>query len=153
MDNGETTASIAHLAAERGAVVAVAESLTAGAIASELGAAPSAANWFAGAVVAYTRSVKHSLLQVSPGPVVCASAAQEMASEVARLLGATYSVAVTGAGGPEPQDDREAGTVFLAVASPTGVEVQERHFAGPPEQVVKQTVREALRLLEGTLRS
>lgn len=151
MSNEHIAERIAGSAQESPARIAVAESLTSGAIASALGAAPSAAEWFAGGIVAYGSDIKYDLLGVSPGPVVCASAAEEMARGARELFKATIAVAVTGAGGPAAQDDRPAGTVFIAVASGSGVSTSEFHFDGGPEQVVEQTVGHALRLLEGAL--
>ncbi len=151
MSNERAAERIAGSAQEARARVAVAESLTSGAIASALGAAPHAAEWFAGGIVAYSSDVKHHLLRVSPGPVVCASAAEEMARGAREMFEATIAVAVTGAGGPAAQDDQPAGTVFIAVASGSGVATSEFRFDGGPGQVVELTVRHALRLLEGAL--
>ena len=151
MSNERIAERIADSAQEAGARIAVAESLTSGALASALGAAPDAAEWFAGGIVAYNSDVKHNLLRVSPGPVVRAGAAEEMARAAREMFEATIAVAVTGAGGPAAQDDRPAGTVFIAVASGSGVSTSEFCFDGGPEQVVEQTVRHALRLLEGAL--
>lgn len=142
---------IADAAGEGGLTVAVCESLTSGSIASTLGAAPDASSWFAGSIVAYSRNVKHDLLNVSAGPVVCASAAEEMAVAVRRMLHADVTVAVTSAGGPEPQDDQPAGTVFFAIATDTGVQIDKQSFNGDPQTVVEETTLEALRLLERTL--
>jgi nicotinamide-nucleotide amidase len=129
--------------------VACAESLTSGKIAAHLGAAPDSANWFVGGVVSYTDSVKHEVLGVSPGPVVTARAARQMAAGVADLLGADVAVAVTGAGGPQPQDDQPPGTVFMGlyVSDGADVRVEEHHFEGEPPEVLDQTVQHALALL------
>ena len=71
---------IADLAASAGMTVAVAESLTSGAIASALGASPQAGDWFAGGVVAYSEHVKFDVLGVTPGPVITARCAEQMAA-------------------------------------------------------------------------
>ena len=65
--------------------VAAAESLTSGRVAAQLGAAPEAAEWFRGGLVAYHDQVKHGLLGVPDGPVVCDRAARQMARGAARL--------------------------------------------------------------------
>src|SRR3954469_23217050 len=105
--NGEA-ASLAHdiaeLADKRDATVAVAESLTGGKLACHLAAAPSSAEWFRGGVVAYASEVKFGLLGVPEGPVITEDCATAMARGTARLLGADGAVAVTGVGGPDPQD-------------------------------------------------
>lgn len=150
-DAAQIAERIARRAAAAPVRIAAAESLTSGAIASALGAAPQASQWFAGSIVAYASDVKHNLLGVGAGPVVCRSAAEEMALGARRLLAADIAVAVTGAGGPDPQDDQAPGTVFIAVVTTAGSRVVERHFDGDPAQVVHDTVREALTLVEGSL--
>jgi nicotinamide-nucleotide amidase len=138
---------IADLASAAGLTVAVAESLTSGAIASALGASPQAGDWFAGGVVAYSEHVKFDVLGVTPGPVITAECAEQMAAGVGRLLSAGMVAAVTGAGGPGPQEGRPAGTVFLAHGRPDALDVQELHFDGDPEEVVHATVDAALSAL------
>lgn len=106
---------LADLIEER-PTVAVAESLTGGGIASALSRASTSGDWFAGGIVAYQPHVKHDLLEVPPGPIVSAQAAETMASNTARLLGADLVVAVTGEAGPEPQEE-DPGTVWFGVVS------------------------------------
>lgn len=142
---------IAEACASRNLSIGTAESLTGGAIASALSAAPSASDWFAGSVVAYSTRVKHELLRVSDGPVVTESAAREMATGARRLLGADIVVSVTGAGGPEGQDGREPGTVCFAVAAGDGVKAETRQFSGSPEDVVLSAVEHSLALLHAAL--
>lgn len=142
---------IARTAHESGATIAVAESLTSGAIASALGAAPDAADWFRGGVVAYSSEVKHDLLAVPPGPVVSRQAVEAMAERTAELFGATVAVAVSGVGGPDREDDQPVGTVWFAVHHDTGTSAGSQQFAGDPEEVVEQTVGHALNLLLDTL--
>ena len=52
--------------------------------------------------------------------------------------------AVTGAGGPGPEEGKEAGTVFLAHGRPDALQVEELHLDGEPEEVVRATVDAAL---------
>lgn len=138
---------LARAAQESGATVAVAESLTSGALASALGAAPDAAAWFRGGVVAYSSEVKHDLLDVPPGPVVSRQAVEAMAERTADLLGATVAVAVSGVGGPEREDGQPVGTVWFAVRRDADSTAGSQQFGGDPEEVVEQTVDHALGLL------
>ena len=147
----ELAERIAQVAQERDRSVATAESLTSGSVAAVLGAAPGAATWFRGGLVSYHDEVKHDVLSVADGPVVCDPAARQMAQGVAGLLGADVAVAATGAGGPDPQDGQEPGTVFVAVWSEGGVHCREHHFEGEPGDVVRQSVEASLELLAGTL--
>lgn len=139
------------LAAE--ATVAVAESLTGGALSTELAKRPQASRWYRGAVVAYSSETKHRLLGVRPGPVVSRQAALDMAHGVAAALDATVALAVTGVGGPEPQDGHEPGTVWLA-ATANGQDLAVRlQLGGSPEEVIDQACRHSLKALEEHLRA
>lgn len=131
--------------------VACAESLTSGAIAAALGRGEDASSWFAGGVVAYSSAVKYRVLGVDPGPVVCASCAQQMAEGVGRLLIADLSVAVTGVGGPGEEEGQPAGTVYIATCVDGQPDVTHHRFGGDPAAVVEQTVRTALDQLAARL--
>ncbi|SEB68547.1 CinA family protein [Rhodococcus koreensis] len=143
---------ISATARGRRLTLATAESLTGGRISSVLGAAPSSSEWYRGSIVAYASSVKHGLLRVPDGPVVSEPSARAMATTVAELLGADLAVAVTGAGGPGPQDGQPPGTVWFGVFSGGVVRTELRHFDGEPADVVAATTAHALFLLEDALR-
>ena len=87
-----------------GRTLAVAVSLTGGLLASAFARASGSSGWFRGGIVAYSSAVKHDLLGVPGGPVVSEAAAAAMARAAGRLLEADVAVAVTGVGGPDPQD-------------------------------------------------
>ncbi|MDQ0893804.1 CinA family protein [Agromyces ramosus] len=155
-DPADEFATLAREVAERaqasGLQVAVAESLTSGGIANALGAAPEASEWFRGGVVAYAESVKRQVLGVQAEQVASAQCARELASGVARLLDADATVAVTGVGGPDPEGDEPAGSVYAAVS--VRGHIRDSHFqfdADDPSVVVHQTVRAALELLRDAL--
>lgn len=145
--------SIATIAQQRGIVVTVAESLTGGALAQALAKAPDAGDWFAGGVVAYRPATKFDVLAVPEGPVVTAATARAMARGVAALTGAEAAVAVTGVGGPGPEEGEPAGTVYVCALVRTTENAARHDFVGDPDRVVEQTVLEALRLLERLLRT
>ncbi|WP_198676490.1 CinA family protein [Kribbella monticola] len=151
-DLAEIAAEISELLRKHDRTVAVAESLTSGNIACRLGAAPQASAWFAGGVTAYASSVKFEVLGVTPGPVITSTCAVQMADGVARLTHADYAVAVTGVGGPDPEEGHPAGTVFAAIHTTSGTDFAEYHFDGSPETVVSSATREALRMLLTALR-
>jgi nicotinamide-nucleotide amidase len=146
-DPAELAAELSRTVTRSKITVSVAESLTSGQLAIQLGAAESSGEWFSGGVVAYASQVKYRVLGVDPGPVITASCAQQMARGVAELTGSELAVATTGVGGPGPAEGRPAGTVFIAVHSPTGDQVEEYHFPGECEDVLHATTVQALRLL------
>jgi nicotinamide-nucleotide amidase len=143
--------TIARAALRGGRSVAVAESLTGGKISCHLGAAPDSSDWYRGGVVAYASEVKHRVLGVPEGPVVSEAAAAAMATGVADLLGADVAVAVTGVGGPDPQDGEPPGTVWFGVSTPAGVTTELKRWEGETEDVLDRTTAHALTLLERAL--
>lgn len=138
--------------ADKGWSVATAESLTGGTIASILTAGPSASEWFRGSVVAYDAEVKFGLLGVPRGPVVTEECATTMARATGDLLGADLCVAVTGVGGPEPDEGEAPGTVWFAVATPDGVWTEKLVFDGDPADVLTRTTAHAIALLHKVAR-
>ena len=139
---------------ERELTVATAESLTSGTIAKTLGAGPNASAWFRGGVVAYAEDVKFHVLGVDEGPVVTDRCAQQMAEGARRLLDADLVVAATGVGGPDPSEGEPPGTVFVAVAGPSGVETAKLSLDGDPDAVLAGTVSACLvRLANYVLRT
>ncbi|MCU1454477.1 MAG: hypothetical protein JWN46_2623 [Acidimicrobiales bacterium] len=131
---------------ERGLQIAVAESLTGGMLTGELARAPASSAWLRGGLVAYATEVKHDLLSVRPGPVVSEAAAHDMAVGVARLLEADVAIAVTGVGGPDPQEGQPPGTVWMAVLADGSVTTALGQFEGDPAAVCTATIRVALEL-------
>jgi nicotinamide-nucleotide amidase len=159
--------SIASLAAEvhalllsSGETVAVAESLTGGALGAALTAVPGVSATFRGGIVAYATELKAELLGVDPdllarvGPVHELVAAA-MASGVKRRLGATYGLSTTGVAGPDPQDGHPPGEVYLGIAGGGPLEVVTRglYLAGDREAVRAGAVEAALEGLRDLLAS
>lgn len=146
-------AAVRTLAQGRGLTVAVAESVTGGALSQVLAKTRDAAEWFAGGVVAYRNATKYRALGVPEGPVITADAARAMALGVIELTGADAAVAVTGVGGPGDEEGHPPGTVFICAASAAGPRDFAHRFDGAPEDVVALTVEHALRHLGAALRS
>ncbi|UYN84534.1 MAG: nicotinamide-nucleotide amidohydrolase family protein [Microcella sp.] len=150
------------LLARAGLTVALAESLTGGALCAELVSIPGASAVLRGAVVAYDTALKSSLLGVPAellaehGPVH-AEVAGLMAEGVraAAAVGghpAAVGVATTGVAGPDPQGDAPVGLVFVAVADARGSAVREFCFDGDRAAVRSAAVAAALELLIDRLR-
>ncbi|WNI22090.1 nicotinamide-nucleotide amidohydrolase family protein [Streptomyces sp. ITFR-16] len=142
---------------ERGETLAVAESLTGGLVAAELTSVPGASQAFRGSVTAYATPLKSEVLGVDAALLaakgaVDAEVARQMAAGVRRALGADWGVATTGVAGPEPQDGRPVGTVFVAVSGPQGAgKVAALRLNGDRADIRKESVRSALDLLSGEL--
>lgn len=153
--------ALAALAA-RGWTLGVAESLTGGAVASELVAVPGASAVLNGAVVAYATPVKHTLLGVDEellrahGPVH-AEVAVQMADGVrdaVRVDGrrADVGIATTGIAGPDSPDGQPVGTVHVAVVTPDMSQSEAFVFDGERAEIRAQTVDAVLALLDRVMR-
>ena len=131
-----------------------AECCTGGWIAKVLTDVPGSSNWFLGGVVAYSNTLKQSLLGVLPSTLaahgaVSEAAAREMAIGALETLGGQVAVAVTGIAGPDGgQPGKPVGTVWFGWAWRAGGEIESRvalaTFAGDREAVRRQTVVRAL---------
>jgi len=141
-----------RLLLERGATVAVAESLTGGLLGGALTSTPGSSSTFRGGLVVYATDLKETLAGV-PGPLleaegpVSASVAAALAAGARDRIGATYGVGVTGVAGPDPQNDQPVGTVYVAVAGPVEGMVRSLRCDGDREQVRAQSVAAALSIL------
>ncbi|MFF7731239.1 CinA family protein [Streptomyces sp. NPDC008001] len=138
---------------ERGETVAAAESLTGGLVAAELTAAPGASRSVRGSVTAYATEVKAAVLGVDEDLLdgrgaVDGDVARQMACGVRALLGADWGLATTGVAGPETQDGKPVGTVFVAAAGPDGrTRVRELSLDGDRSRIRSESVRSVLELL------
>jgi nicotinamide-nucleotide amidase len=140
----------------RGETLAVAESLTGGALAAALVDVPGVSGAFRGGIVAYATELKHALLGVDAGLLardgaVHPEVARQMADGVRRALGTTWGVATTGVAGPHPQDGRPPGRVFVAVTGPSTSLVEPLQLDGDRAAVRAATVGVALDLLARAL--
>lgn len=142
---------------ERRQTIAVAESLTGGGLAAELTRVPGASAVVLGAAVVYATELKHTLLGVDAellqreGPVD-AEVARQLAAGVRERLAvdgrpADLGVSTTGVAGPDPQGGRAVGTVYVGVASASGVRSSELRLAGDRQSIRSQTVTRAVREL------
>jgi len=135
----------------RGETVACAESLTGGGLADLLSGTPGASATFLGGVVSYATEVKRDLLGVTAAQVVSADCAAQMATGVQKLLGADWAVSTTGVAGPEKQDDRPVGTVYVGVAGPLGVQVHRLALSGDRTVIRAQACAAAIGELRAEL--
>ncbi|MER6531919.1 CinA family protein [Streptomyces sp. NPDC001508] len=153
-------AEVVRLLTVRGETLAVAESLTGGLVAAEITAVAGASKCFRGSITAYATDLKHRLLDVDAGLLdrngaVDPQVAAQMAAGVRAALGADWGIATTGVAGPEPQDGRPVGTVFVAVdgrrgpesGSAGGGKVEALRLNGRRAEIRMESVRSVLALL------
>ncbi|MFF5214887.1 CinA family protein [Micromonospora sp. NPDC000442] len=149
---GAAAAGVVHRLAERRETFATVESLTGGLLAATVVEIAGASAVYRGGLVVYATELKERLADVPAdllterGPVD-ADVAKALAEGGRRRCGADWGLATTGVAGPEPQDGKPVGLVFIAVAGPDGTEVRQLDLDGGRDQVRGAAVTEALRLL------
>lgn len=155
-----TTAAVAERVvgalAAAGETLAVAESLTGGALSSAVVSVPGASSVYRGGIVAYATELKERLLAVDPavleasGPVD-ATVAVQMAMGVRWRLDAGWALSTTGVAGPDPQPGdpggAEVGTVYLGIAGPRIAQAVRLQLTGGREEIRAEAARQALLLL------
>ena len=151
-------AKVLHELESRGWSLAIAESLTGGLLADAFVSVPGASKVLRGSVVAYATELKNELLGVDAQLLrsrgaVDAEVAIAMAVGAANRLGADVAVSATGVAGPDEQDGKSVGTVFVGLVTPEGSNVTELHLAGSRaeirSQAVTAAVAELLKVLTG----
>jgi nicotinamide-nucleotide amidase len=149
-----------RLLAEQQQTVAVAESVTGGLLAAALTSTAGASATFRGGLVVYATDLKARLAGVSESLLaeqgaVAAQVALELARGVRSRLSASWGVGVTGVAGPQPQDGKAVGTVFVGVVGPDadhGIEsVSELNLSGDRNTIRVQIVEQAVALLAGAV--
>jgi nicotinamide-nucleotide amidase len=137
---------------ERGRTAAVAESSTGGLIAHLLTEIPRASGVFLGGVIAYDNQLKERLGVrreiLEAAGAVSAEAASAMAAGVRRYAAAGYGVAVTGIAGPSGSTPaKPAGLTYIAVASASGIAVEEYLWEGGRSENKMRSALAAIDLL------
>lgn len=144
---------LGRLLVEKKLTISTAESCTGGKITATLSAVPGASNYFRGSVVSYATQAKIDVLEIDKNViakygVVSAQVAKEMAKSVQKIMNSDYAIATTGNAGPTKGDeDAELGTVFIGIATPNDVFVEEFNFGQPREKVIDRAVSKGLELI------
>lgn len=138
---------------ERHLTLATAESCTGGKIAQLISSVPGASACFNGGIVAYSNQIKIDVLKVNSDiirqfSVVSKEVAKEMALNCRSIFNTDYAIATTGNAGPtKGNSEAEIGIVFIAIATPNEVFVEEFNFGQPREKVIDRAVNKALEWL------
>lgn len=152
----ESARHIVELLRERHESLAIAESLTGGALSSEIVSIPGASHILKGSIIAYSPEIKVRELSVAQETidsrgVVSEEVALEMADGIRARMGTTWGIASTGVAGPGAFHEIPAGTVWLAIAGPKRRESLKLALDGDREDVRRGAVESALGLLERIL--
>ncbi|WP_338408122.1 competence/damage-inducible protein A [uncultured Flavobacterium sp.] len=144
---------VGRLLKQQNKTISTAESCTGGKIAQVFTSISGASKYFKGSVVSYATETKINVLGVSENlikehSIVSAEVAKQMAINVKNLMKTDYAIATTGNAGPTKGDlNMELGAVFIALATPNNVIVEEFNFGQPREKVIDRTVIKSMEML------
>ncbi|MGH3661205.1 MAG: CinA family protein [Micromonosporaceae bacterium] len=155
-DSDRLAAHVVAALRERGQSLAVAESLTGGALSAAIVAVPGASQVFRGGLVVYAADLKVSLAEVDArllearGPVD-RDVAAALADGARARCRASWGLATTGVAGPDSHGGQPPGTVWLGMAGPAGVSAWRLTLPGDRAEVRAGAVLAALRGLVDAL--
>ena len=123
---GDTLASvIGKLLQERQQNLGVMESITGGLLASTITDFQSSSQHFIGGIVSYSTPLKAQMgvpqETLDRYGVISEETAKAMAHAVREQFKTDFGIGVTGVAGPDKQEDKPVGTVYIAVEGPEGV--------------------------------
>lgn len=153
-------------ATQRSLTVATCESLTAGLLAASLADVPGASAVLRGGLVTYATELKHALAGVdadllSERGAVDPDVALQMARGAAEVCGADFGISCTGVAGPDPQDGKPVGRVYIGLWAAGGGagdahegrgRVERFDFSGSRAQIRSQVVDACLGLLASAVK-
>ena len=152
-EDGAMEAVIQQLLVDHKQTLSTAESCTGGNIAKMITSVAGASQFFSGSVVTYSAKAKKEILKVSSKTiekysVVSKQVAKEMAVNCKKLFDTDYAIATTGNAGPTTdKTDKTVGIVFIALATPDRVLVEEFNFGQPREKVIQRASVKSMELL------
>lgn len=149
--------SVHKMLLRKGLTLATAESCTGGAIASHFTSQAGASGYFLCGVVSYSNEAKHNVLGVDMSDIerygaVSRPVVEQMAEGARRISGADYAVATSGIAGPTGgTPDKPVGTVWMAVATPSGVRSQVKILGSAREQVIERAASTVVAMLRDAI--
>lgn len=152
-DDDNLARAIGRLLVGSSKTMAVAESCTGGNIAQIITSNPGCSAYFKGGIVAYSNEIKNKFLQVPEDVLNTFGAVSQQVAEAMALgaraeLNADYSIATTGIAGPDGgSEEKPVGTVWIAVAGPSGVKSKMFNFKHNRERNIIRSTQTSLNML------
>lgn len=137
---------------DRELTLTTAESLTGGMVAARLTDIPGASTVFKEGFVTYNNRAKHKMLDVKKSTLkeygaVSEKTAKEMAKNGAFISGSDICISLTGLAGPNPEEGKPVGLVYMACSYNNRITVKEYHFKGSRARIRELAVTYALTML------
>lgn len=146
-------ANVGKLLINAGLTLSLAESCTGGMVATMLTSQPGASAFLERGAVTYADSAKHDWLNVPSAILqqhgaVSEQCAKAMASGLRQVTRTDLALAITGVAGPDGGTvDKPVGTVYISLASQSGVHVKRYSFAGDRHKIQRMSAFMALEWL------
>jgi len=139
----------------RQVTLATIESLSGGTLGALVTETSGASKAYLGGMVAYSVEAKRQF-GVSDEAIAHGTVSEECARAMAEAargrLGATYALSTTGVAGPDELEGQPVGTVFVALAGPSGTQVRKNRFPPAGREFIRvRAAYAALALLRGEL--
>jgi nicotinamide-nucleotide amidase len=151
VESATPQSAVLDLLIARGLTLACMESCTGGLLSSLITDVPGSSAAFRGGLVAYATALKADWgvpeAVLAEHGAVSEASALAMAHAVRARLAADVGVAITGVAGPDPQEGKPAGTVHIAVATPTSERHTLQQFRGARTEIKWRAAITALNLL------
>lgn len=148
---------VGRLLKERGQTLSLAESCTGGYVSHLITSVPGSSAYFTGGVVSYANAVKMEELGIPSDMLelngaVSRPVVEQMAQGVRQALRTDWSMAFSGVAGPDGgTPEKPVGTVWIAVAGPSGVRSVQGFFPGTRDLVIQRSALAGLNLLRKEL--
>lgn len=149
--------SLVKLLIKKNLSLSTCESLTGGLFAAALTRVPGVGKVFKGGFVVYSLEAKIKLVQVLPTTLeksgaISKGCAEEMAQNTQKILGADLAISFTGNAGPQAQENKPVGLVFIGLANQGQLLSKSYQFSGSREEIRKQVVEAGIWLIKENLR-
>ncbi len=136
--------------------LSTAESCTGGYIAHLITSIAGSSEYFKGSVVSYSNETKTNLLSVNSNVLekdgaVSREVIEQMALGGKKHLNTDYCLATSGIAGPGGTEEKPIGTVWIALATPEGVQSKLFHFGEHRGRNIRRSALAALDLLRREL--
>jgi nicotinamide-nucleotide amidase len=148
---------VGRLLKEKHFTLSTAESCTGGYLAHMITSVPGASDYFLGSVIAYSNAVKHELLGVSEKSLIDFGAVseqvvKEMAEGAMKKFKTDFAISVSGIAGPDGGTiEKPVGTVWIAVASGSGIIAKKFMFGEHRGRNIRRAALAALNMLRLSL--
>lgn len=156
--NNDTIENIVgKMLTEREASLSTAESCTGGYLAHLITSVPGSSKYYKGTIVSYDNNIKINILGVKREKLlkygaVSSQVVAAMAKNILKIMGTSYSIAVSGIAGPDGGTSKKpVGTTWIAISSHNGTFVNQFHFGDNREQNIQRAAITALNMLRKIL--